>query len=220
MPSRPAAGAFPAEGTTPSTPAHPASGPRALPWWPCVLAALLTAGIAFWGITAPEYWHDEAATVSAVTRPLPELLRMLGNVDAVHALYYVVLHPWAGVFGTSELALRTPSALALTIMAVPLTRLGMLWAWQITGSAPRAVMAGAFTAVLTATLPGLSWAGQKARGYALGMLAAVAAMWCFQRFLTGGRRTDLVYFGLAQAAAVGFTMWLCGPMLTSHVDGS
>ena len=36
--------------------------------------ALLTLAVAVWGIRVPSYWRDEAATISAVRRPLPALV--------------------------------------------------------------------------------------------------------------------------------------------------
>lgn len=179
-----------------------------LPRWPIALALALSFGTAFWGIAQPEFWHDEVATISAVTRPFPELLQMLRNVDAVHALYYVLMHPWAAVFGTSELAMRTPSAIALILMSGFLTRTTMRWAVSVTGEGvSRSVISGVLTAVLAAALPGLTWAGQEARGYAMGMLACVVALWCFENYLRGYRRADLLGFGVAQILAVGFTMY-------------
>ena len=61
-------------------------------------AALLTPpaaalAIMLWGLNGPSYWRDEADTVSAVARSLPQLIRMLGHVDAVHGLYYALM--WA-----------------------------------------------------------------------------------------------------------------------------
>lgn len=135
------------------------------------------------------------------------MLRLLGNVDAVHALYYTVMYPWVAVFGISELSMRTPSALALGLMAVVLTRVGMSFGWRATGSPQLSVQVGVTTAVLTATLPGLTWAGQEARGYAMAMLAVVVALMYFDRFLRLLQTRDLVLFALAQAFAVGFSMY-------------
>jgi hypothetical protein len=39
--------------------------------------AAATLAVMLWGITAPSYWRDEAATLSAVSRSLPQLLRLL-----------------------------------------------------------------------------------------------------------------------------------------------
>lgn len=178
------------------------------PWWPVVLALVLSCATAFWGIARPEFWHDEVATISAVTRPFPELLQMLRKVDAVHALYYVLMHPWVSVFGTSELAMRAPSAVAVTLMSGVLTRTAMRWAVSVAGGGvTRPVIAGVLTAVLAATLPGLTWAGQEARGYAMGMLACVVALWCFENYLRGHRSADLIGFAAAQVFGVGFTMY-------------
>ena len=38
---------------------------------------------------------------------------MLGNVDAVHGLYYVLMHGWFQIFPTTEFWSRAPSGLAV-----------------------------------------------------------------------------------------------------------
>lgn len=60
---------------------------------------------------------DEAATVSAIDRNLPDLIRMLGIIDAVHGFYYLLLRGWAALFGVFEVALRLPSLLAVAVAA-------------------------------------------------------------------------------------------------------
>ena len=77
-----------------------------------------------WGIGARSYWGDEADTVSAVSRSLPQLARLLGHIDAVHGLYYLVLWPVARVGGTSELVTRLPSAVAMAAAAAGVTAIG------------------------------------------------------------------------------------------------
>ena len=49
------------------------------------------------GGARPSLWFDEAATISASTRTVPELWRMLGNIDTVHGLYYLVMHGWFAI---------------------------------------------------------------------------------------------------------------------------
>jgi len=44
-----------------------------------------------WGIQGSSYWRDETATLSAVQRPFGALISMLGNVDAVHGAYYMII---------------------------------------------------------------------------------------------------------------------------------
>ena len=57
----------------------------------------VTLIVGLWGVTARPYWGDEIDTVSAVSRSLPQLARLLGHVDAVHGLYYLLLWPVAQV---------------------------------------------------------------------------------------------------------------------------
>src|SRR5689334_5816974 len=43
------------------------------------------------GAARPSLWFDEAATISASTRSLPGLWRLIHNIDAVHGLYYLTM---------------------------------------------------------------------------------------------------------------------------------
>ncbi|TFC71579.1 glycosyltransferase family 39 protein [Cryobacterium sp. TMT2-4] len=72
------------------------------------LLGLLVSAAGSW---RPSYWGDEAASVMSAERSLPGLFRLLDNVDAVHGAYYLLLHVWIGLFGSSELATRGLSAL-------------------------------------------------------------------------------------------------------------
>src|SRR5579859_8173344 len=93
-------------------PAAPAPGragrdatrPRYRPDLTLIIPTAVTMIVMLWGITAPSYWRDEAATLSATSRSLPQLLRMLGHIDAVHGLYYLLLWPVVHGAGTSEFA--------------------------------------------------------------------------------------------------------------------
>ncbi|MDO5619235.1 glycosyltransferase family 39 protein [Kocuria sp.] len=176
-----------------------------LPWWPAWLAAALTAVVAFWGMTKPQFWFDETATISAVERPLSSLVGMLSDIDAVHGLYYAVMFPWVRVFGTSELAMRTPSAIALMIAAFALTRIGMTYAQRF--MTQRVVFTGLMIAVVGAVLPGLSWAGQEARGYAMAVMSVALAWWAFERYAATRNGLLVVGFGVSMAAATGFSMY-------------
>lgn len=69
------------------------------------------------GAGTPSYWGDEAASVLAAARPLPVLFGMLGHIDAVHGVYYVFLHYWIALVGSSEAAVRLPSSVAVGVAA-------------------------------------------------------------------------------------------------------
>jgi len=52
--------------------------------WVALVPALATLGVALYKIQCPSLSRDECATLAAVHRSFPDLLRMLGNIDAVH----------------------------------------------------------------------------------------------------------------------------------------
>ncbi|PRI11618.1 glycosyltransferase family 39 protein [Leucobacter massiliensis] len=76
------------------------------------LGAALVSGI---GIGVPSMWGDEAASVMSAQRPWDSLWAMAANIDAVHTMYYALLHLWIDAFGASAFAVRLPSALAVGV---------------------------------------------------------------------------------------------------------
>ncbi|NXY99642.1 hypothetical protein HYE82_35795 [Streptomyces sp. BR123] len=85
---------------------------RILVW---LIPVLWTLGFGLWGLSRQDsVWRDEAATWQvAAGRSAGEIWRMLGNVDAVHGLYYLLMHGLFEVFGASTATLRLPSVLAV-----------------------------------------------------------------------------------------------------------
>jgi mannosyltransferase len=157
-------------------PAHspgpaPARGPA---WLIPACSALATLAVMLWRIEVPSFWRDEGATLSAAHRSLPQLIRMLGHMDAVHAAYYLLIWLLVRVAGSGELALRLPSAVAMAAAAGLLTALGRRLV------SPAAGLAAGLT---FAAIPAVSWFGQDARPFALETAAATAASYCFVRFL-------------------------------------
>ena len=100
---------------------------------------------------------DEAASLLSAQRSFDSLFTMLGHVDAVHGLYYVLLHLWIGVAGTSPFAIRLPSAVATGLAAA-----AVAWMCGRLGSRRLALLAG----IVAAVLPRLTFAGEEARSYA------------------------------------------------------
>ena len=119
-------------------------------------AAAILVGVAGFLVGAawagrPSAWYDEAATRSAVVRPVDQLPDLLGNIDAVHGLYYVVATGWAAMVGDSITALRVLSAFGLGATAA----LTVLLARRLAAPAPATAGAAGLAVVL---LPGMSWA--------------------------------------------------------------
>jgi mannosyltransferase len=140
-----------------------ATPPRA--WLDPLIVAVLGATMSLAGAGRPSFWYDEAATISAsYSRSLSQLWQMLGNVDAVEGLYYVLMHGWFKIFPPTEFWSRVPSGLAIGGAAAGLVVLGKLMS-----SRTVAVASG----LVCAILPRATWAGIEARPYALSMMAAV-----------------------------------------------
>ncbi|MFJ8044521.1 glycosyltransferase family 39 protein [Kitasatospora sp. NPDC096147] len=162
---------------------------RTLTW---LLPALLTLAVGLLGISTPELWRDELATWSATSRNWPELFGMLGRVDASHGAYYLLMHVWSGLFGSSVPALRLPSALAMAGAAA----FAALTARRVYGSGTAGLAAG----LLLATVPTVSRYAQEARSYALVTCAVAAGSWLLLRALDRPTVGHWAWYGLAVAA--------------------
>jgi mannosyltransferase len=133
---------------------------------PWVLPVLLMAALGLWRVGEPGMWGDELATWGMTTVRWSEMWRLLGERDAVLAPYYVLMHGWADLAGSSDVALRLPSVLAMTGTAALVAILGN----RLAG--PRVGLLGG---LIFAVLPTSSRYAQEARPYAFTMCAAVLA---------------------------------------------
>jgi mannosyltransferase len=164
-------------------------GPRWARYLPSVAALLLC----LWGIKTPSFWRDEAATVAAISRPFPDMIRMLGNVDAVHSLYYIMMWPLAHMFGATELVLRFPSAVAAAVAAGAVAAIG-----RRVGNPWVGLMAG----LVLAFLPVTSRYGQEARSYEMVVAVATIASYLLLRVLQADapqRRRWIIWYGASVA---------------------
>ncbi|SPM29283.1 Uncharacterized membrane protein, partial [Mycobacterium terramassiliense] len=175
---------------------HLRGGPLALPRVALdpLIVGLLGAAISLAGAARPSFWYDEAATISAsYSRSLGQLWRMLGNVDAVHGLYYALMHGWFQLFPPTEFWSRAPSGLAVGGAAAGVVVLGRQFS-----SRTVAVACGALCGIL----PRTTWAGIEARPYALSMMAAV---WLTVLLVAAARRNTAwawVSYGAALALSI------------------
>ncbi|GGO06767.1 hypothetical protein GCM10010116_13480 [Microbispora rosea subsp. aerata] len=151
---------------------------------PAVLA--LAAGL--WDLAGPPPWRDEAATVSAAGRTLPQLAHLLQSVDAVHGLYYGLTHVVASLYGTAEVTLRIPSVVAGVLAAAGTGALGRAL------GVPRA---GLYGGVLLALMPIFSRYVQEARPYALTAAAAVGVTLLFVRVMRSPTSAVLAAYAAA-----------------------
>lgn len=167
------------------------------------LVTFCYTGTGFWH---PSFWTDEAATVSAVTRTLPELSAMLGTVDAVHGAYYYFMFFWTSIFGYTEIALRLPSLLAISASAVLLVEIG-----RKIGS----VRFGLFAAAFFTLLPRTQYVATDGRSYALTVLGAVAATYLLISLREGGRIRHWIAYSVTGCLLVSLSFY-CILLLAVH----
>ncbi|QLE72296.1 hypothetical protein FGW37_12410 [Streptomyces rectiverticillatus] len=132
-------------------------------------AVMLVLGL--WGLDRGTMWRDESATFQVARRSLPELWHVLGTIDAVHGLYYALMHAVLAV-RPDEIALRLPSVAASAATAALVGALGCRLA------RPRV---GLWAGLLYAVTPFVSHYAQEGRSYALVATGAALATWLLVR---------------------------------------
>ena len=144
-----------------------------------------------WGLArSGSMGNDEVATRWAALLSLRDLGHLLRHVDAVHGLYYLLMHGWV-VLGSSPAVLRIPSVISMTAAAV----LIVILARRLTGSGWAALFAG----LVMALTPTISYYAQTARSYALVYTCVLAATLALLHALSaeqaGGRPRRWVLYG-------------------------
>lgn len=130
-----------------------------------ICIVIIGAGLRYHGIDREPLWMDEAATLRYADLPLAQLWGKA--LDTNPPLYYTLQKAWL-VFGRSEAALRSLSALIGTISIILSYGLGKVIAG--TGS-------GLLGALLLATSALHVEYSQEARGYVLLVAASTLALW-------------------------------------------
>jgi mannosyltransferase len=135
-----------------------------------VLALLLAVGLRFYRLGAQSLWNDEGTSVAMAQRD-PLTIAHDAAHDIHPPLYYWLLSGWVRLFGTSEAAVRSFSALLGVVLVALTYALGRLLAGEWAG------LAAAFLAAIN---PFQVYYSQEARMYmllaALGALAFYAAL--------------------------------------------
>jgi mannosyltransferase len=166
-----------------------------------------------YGLGRLSLWRDEAYTLDAIQRPLLQIFALAGHIDAVITPYYLLMHAWIAVAGTSAAALRLPSVLAMAVAAVVTTVIGRRLASvaQLPAPATTGVLAG----LLFAAAPQVTRYAQDARAYGLVTMCAAIATWLLLRALADGRWRWWAGYGVA-IAATGLFNVLALLLLAAH----
>jgi mannosyltransferase len=162
--------------------------------------AVLAALVGSVALSHPSLWFDESATISAsASRSLPDLWKLLTHIDAVHGLFYLLMHGWFCIFPPTEFWCRVPSCIAVGIAAAGVVVLARQFLPRST-----AVYAG----IVFAILPRVTWAAVEARSYGL---QAVAGVWLTILLITAIRRHRAglwVLYSLALMVAILLNIYL------------
>jgi mannosyltransferase len=181
-------------------------------WWPLAALLLGAAALRLGTLDVQSFWYDEAFTpVHVLHASLGATLRAVVHHENTPPLWYVLIWGWSRMFGTGEVALRLPSALAgVATVAV---------AWGIGSELAGRSSIGRRTSIVTAALvavnPLFVWYSQEARAYGLFVFLASLAMWCWLRAdadPTPGRLTAFAASGAAALATHYFAVFLVAPM--------
>jgi 4-amino-4-deoxy-L-arabinose transferase-like glycosyltransferase len=158
------------------------------------LITILGALLRGYRLGAQGFWIDEVfMTTMATERSLSELLFVVPQFEPHPPLYNVFMWAWVGIFGTSEIAMRSSSVL-FSIATIPLVYLLVRRLFD----RPTAVIVGTFVAVS----PFQIWYAQEARMYAPLVLLTVASFYLLVRLTESyTRRTAIGYVAVGVALA-------------------
>ncbi|WP_369214292.1 glycosyltransferase family 39 protein [Streptomyces flavofungini] len=173
------------------------------------LPLLWTFALGLWGLSRQHtVWRDEAATWQVAQRPVADIWRMLAQVDAVHGLYYLLMHGVFECFGPGTTALRLPSVLAMSVAAACVAAIGRRLAGRWVG-----VAAG----LAFGLLPAVQFYLQEGRPYALvAMGAGISTLSLVVMLGQGGRsKSWAVYAGSVLVCAL--LNWLSLLILPAHL---
>ncbi|MFJ3302757.1 hypothetical protein ACIPSA_06510 [Streptomyces sp. NPDC086549] len=168
------------------------------------VAVMLVLGL--WGIDRGGMWRDEAVTFQVAQRTVPQIWQLLHGVDAVHGLYYLLMHAVLALH-PGEVLLRLPSVCGAAATAGLVAALGTRLA------RPRV---GLWAGLLYAVTPMAGHYAQEGRSYALVAAGATGATLLLVRAAAegsagpgeaglrgGGGRSWWAY-----GAILGVTCWL------------
>ncbi|WP_260867953.1 glycosyltransferase family 39 protein [Streptomyces sp. SAJ15] len=154
------------------------------------MALMLALGL--WGVRHQgSMGRDESTTYQMAHRDLAEIWQVLGNIDAVHGLYYLLMHAVYAVWDGGLAALRLPSVLAMTAAAGAVALIGRRLAGPGVGLAAGLVFP---------LIPTTQQFAQEGRSYAL--VCATVAWSTYLLLRAVDRRDKRAWAGYAAVAVV------------------
>ena len=162
-----------------------------------VLVLLLALGLRFYRIDAQSLWNDEGTSVALAQRDLLTIARSAAH-DIHPPLYYYLLHGWIALWGQSELAVRSLSALLGTVLVLFTIQLGKLMLPSMAAEGGEAAHTGCAQAehigllagLFAALSPFLVYYAQETRMYTLCACLGAASTWALLQLLPRWSRAE------------------------------
>jgi mannosyltransferase len=143
------------------------------------LAELVVGGYRLGG---PSLWRDEGYTINSAQRSIGQIMALIYRQDAVHGLYYLLMHVVMGAFGASAVAIRLPSLLAMSVTAAVTAAVGARLARASALPAPS--VTGIAAGLLVVALPLTTYYVEDARPYGLVSMFALISTYALVRGAT------------------------------------
>jgi mannosyltransferase len=150
---------------------------------------------------------DEVATADVAKRSAGQIWHLLHTIDAVFAPYYLFMHVWTSIAGTTVLDLRLPSILA------------MAGAVALAGELGRRLFnptVGLVAGILLCLIPNTSRYADEARPYAFACLFSVIALLLLYRLLDHPGWVNRLWYGAA-VLLLGLSHLVALTMLGGHL---
>ena len=204
----------PATGVTVAAPAAGAADPapsgwrsrlRPGAWLVVVIPVVAELAVGGYRLGGASLWRDEAYTLDAARRSDGQILALLGNLDAVHGPYYLVMHVVVGILGASAAPIRLPSLLGMSVAAGCTAALGRRLARLAALPAPS--VTGLAAGLLLVAAPQTTYYAQDARPYGLVTMFAAIATQLLIIAMADGRWRWWTAYGAAIALTSMFSLF-------------
>ncbi len=174
-------------------------------WLVIAVPAIAALALGGYRLGGPSLWRDEAYTIIAARRPAGQIVALLGHTDAVHGPYYLLMHVVVILLGTSAVAIRLPSLLAMSVAAGFTAALGRRLAR--TAALPAPPVTGLLAGLLFVAGPRTTYYAQDARPYGLVVMFAVIATYLLIRARADGRWRWWAGYSAAIALAAALNLF-------------
>jgi Dolichyl-phosphate-mannose-protein mannosyltransferase len=161
---------------------------------------LVAAILRFATIGSQSYWLDESQAAHELSLSFGSMLGAWNSAEWNPPLYLILAWPWARLFGTGEVGLRSLSAV-LGVGLVPLL--------YLCGRELVSRRAGLVAAALAAVNPFMIWYSQEAREYMLLTVLCTGSLLFFARAWRSRSSRDLLWWGVLSALAL-LTQYFAG----------